>query len=126
MSRGSHTPFAFHGADFDRVDLLSLARELLASDAARKRGRTSRTLAKANHMTTVLCVIVAGGEIREHAAPGPLSVIPMIGKPVFHATEHGGSQTTVEPGQVLHIRPGHRHRVTAREDCAFLLVIGPG
>ena len=107
---------------FESVDALSMAKDLLGSDESRTDGRSARTLAKNRGLTTVLTVIPAGGNVGEHAAPGPVVIVPLIGTATFRSGQ--GEPHPISVGQALFVGEGQKHHVTAREDCAFLIVIG--
>ncbi|MDZ4695629.1 MAG: hypothetical protein SGI86_10810 [Deltaproteobacteria bacterium] len=119
----TNQPFEFSGSPFNPIEVGDLARELLASDNVVREGHTARTLAKSQGLTVVLAVVRAGGEIREHAAPGPVTIVPIMGAATF--TRPGDADTAVlGVGRTLFIVPGQKHHVTADCDSAFLIIIG--
>ncbi len=123
MTTEHHVPLHFTGSSFDHVDLQSIAEELLNSDLVERDGRTARTLAKSERLTVVLEALRQGGELREHATSGPVTIIPLLGSPTFF--KPGGDEgISVKVGTALFIPPGERHSVSASEDTAFLIVIG--
>ncbi len=123
MTTERHVPLHFAGSSFDHVDLRSIAEQLLSSDIAKRERRTARTLAKSKRLTVVLEALRPGGEIREHAAPGPVTIVPLLGSATF-SKPNGAEAISVDVGTVLFIPPGERHSVSASEDTAFLIVIG--
>jgi len=122
MSDDLAVPFDLATIGFQPVDALALARELLESEQARKDGRAARTLGKSRGLTTVLTVLRAGGHLGEHRAPGPLAIVPVVGRATFVGPS--GEEHPVSVGQTLFVGEGQTHRVTAGEDSAFLVVIG--
>ena len=105
-------------------DVLSLAIELLKSEHTVRDGHGARTLAKSKGLTVVLTVVPAGGNVGEHPAPGPVVIVPLVGTATFHSGADGEDEQSITIGQTLFVGEGQRHRVTAREDCAFLIIIG--
>lgn len=116
-------PLDLNAISFKSIDVLSLAEQLLKSEQSAQDGRAARTLAKSKGLTTVLTVIPGGGNVGEHAAPGPVVIVPIIGSAEF-ASVTGESQS-IPVGHALLIGEGQKHQVTAKEDCAFLIIIGP-
>ncbi len=123
MTIERHVPLHFAGSSFDHVDLRSIAEQLLSSDIAKRERRTARTLAKSKRLTVILEALRPGGEIREHAARGPVTIIPLLGSAKF-SKPNGAEAISVDAGTALFIPPGERHSVSASEDTAFLIVIG--
>jgi quercetin dioxygenase-like cupin family protein len=117
-------PIDFSGLTFNSVDVFSLAQELLESDDAIQNGRTARTLAKGKELTVVLTVIRAGHGLDEHAARGPLTMAPIIGAVEFSFDGEPGASSVLAPGRLVLIGKGRSHRVHARENAAFLILIG--
>ncbi|PRP93212.1 hypothetical protein ENSA5_43890 [Enhygromyxa salina] len=113
------TPETFHGWQLDPI-----IDELLASEPTSREGKSARTLAKTPALTVVLTVLRQGQQLHEHRAPAPALVVPLRGEVVF---EHDNESATVgvDGRQVLAMGQGQTHRVEARTDSAFLLVLGP-
>jgi quercetin dioxygenase-like cupin family protein len=87
-------------------------------------GRRSETLLKSPSLRVVLITMRAGAELREHVAPGPITLQPLRGRFVLilEDGEHeiAAATLTALPGEM-------RHAVRADEDGAFLLTIAwPG
>ena len=99
------------------------AHDLLGSEELARNGRSARTLAKGKGMTAVLTAVRAGGEIHEHAAPGPVVIVPVTGAVTVEGLKNRQS-LTLGSGRPLFIGQGEKHRVSAAEDAAFLLLIG--
>ena len=123
MTTERHVPLHFEGSSFAHVDLRSIAEQLLNSDIAKREGRTARTVAKSKRLTVVLETLRPGGEIREHAAPGPVTIVPLLGSAKV-SKRNGAEAISVDVGTALFIPPGEKHSVSASEDTAFLIVIG--
>jgi len=100
-------------------------REAVAADSILERnGHNARTLLKDGPMRVVLIVMAPGAEIPEHDAEGPVIVQPVDGRIRFTA---GARDYDLEPGRLLSLGPGVRHRVSSEEGGAFLLTIAhPG
>ena len=109
---------------FKSIDVLSLAKELLRSEQAVRDGRAARTLAKSKGLTAVLTVVPAGGNVGEHTAPGPVVIIPLVGTATFSSGAGREEPHPISVGQALFVGEGQKHQVAAREDCAFLIIIG--
>lgn len=112
------TPTTFVG-----WSLTALVDDLLASEEAKRDGKTARTLVKSRALTVVLTVLRAGETIHEHRAPAPTTVVPLCGDVTF---VHRDTQRRVssDDGSVLVMGPDAAHRVEARRDSAFLLIFG--
>lgn len=104
------------------IDAVSLANQLLKSEQAARDGRAARTLGKSPGLTLVLTAIPAGGTVGEHAAPGPVVIVPLIGAATVRSA--GAPERLISVGEALLLGEGQKHQVTAQEDCAFLIVIG--
>ena len=123
MTDRTAVPLDLTEISFRSLDALSLAKELLGSEHASRDGRAARTLGKSKGLTVVLTVVPAGGNVGEHAAPGPAVIVPLLGTATFSS---GADQEThpVSVGQALFVGEGQKHQVAAAEDCAFLIIIG--
>lgn len=87
-------------------------------------GRRSETLLKTPHLRVVLVTMRAGAELREHVAPGPITVQPLRGR--FALTLADGERE-IASGTLAALPAGTRHAVRALADGAFLLTIAwPG
>ena len=123
MTEKIPAPLDLEGLGFKSIDVLSLAKELLGSEHAVRDGRAARTLAKSGGLTVVLTVVPAGGNLAEHVTPGPVVIVPLMGTATFSGTDAQDGHP-VWIGHALFIGEGQRHRVSASEDCAFLIFIG--
>lgn len=119
-----HPPISVSPDLFTSLDLRPVIEELLAEardDAAHK---ASRTLLKSPELSIVVIALCAGGSMAEHAAPGPVAIVPLHGEVSFRTPDEDAQQAELRGTTVLAMGPGKRHAVTAREDAAFMLVLG--
>ena len=87
-------------------------------------GRRAETLLKTPRLRVVLVTMRAGAELREHTAPGPITIQPLRGR--FTLLADGGERE-MTTGTLAALEAGTRHAVRATEDGAFLLTIAwPG
>ncbi len=88
------------------------------------RGRTARTLVKDDALRVTLIILAPGGELREHAAIGPITVQPLTGWIRFSVS---GADHDLSPGDFLALEAKQSHAVTSEEGGTFLLtVVRPG
>lgn len=85
--------------------------------AARHR---AEILVKSDTLRLVLVTMLAGGELHEHTAPGPITVQVLRGTMRFSVE---GEPREIRAGQLISLAPGVRHAVECVEDGAFLLTI---
>lgn len=85
-----------------------------------EQGRTARTLVKDGSLRVTLIVLGPGGELREHSAPGPITVHALDGRVRFST---GGEDHDLVPGDLLALGADVPHSVTSREGGAFLLTM---
>lgn len=122
-----HPPLDVTADLFGALDLKPIAAELLDLSRAAGDGKAARTLLKSPGLTVVAMALRAGASLLEHAAPGPLLVVPVQGEVRFGAAAHSGTadvRADIQDRRLLVMGPGVRHEVTAIEDAVFLLVIG--
>lgn len=87
-------------------------------------GRRAETLVKDDRLRVVLVTMRSGAELREHTAPGPITIHALRGR---FAVDVGGQERDLLGGSLMAIAASTRHAVRAREDGAFLLTIAwPG
>ncbi len=84
-------------------------------------GRRAETLLKTPSLRVVLITMRAGTEIRDHTAPGPITVQPLQGR---FALVVDGEPLEIVPGAVVALAARTHHAVRAIETGAFLLTIG--
>ena len=123
MATQRNAPLDFGAITLESLDVAAIAHDLLGSEELARNGRSARTLAKGKGMTAVLTAVRAGGEIHEHVAPGPVVIVPVTGAVTVEGLENRQS-LTLGSGRTLFIGQGEKHRVSAAEDAAFLLLIG--
>jgi quercetin dioxygenase-like cupin family protein len=84
-------------------------------------GRRSETLVTTAGLRVVLVTMRAGTAMREHVAPGPITVQPIRGRFVFIVD---GDEREISDGMLVALNAQTRHAVRALENGAFLLTIG--
>lgn len=77
-------------------------------------------LVKSDTLRVVLVTSLTGGQLREHSAPGPITIQVVEGK--FTLTIDGEARL-MDSSDIAIVAPGVRHEVTCEEDGAFLLTI---
>jgi quercetin dioxygenase-like cupin family protein len=83
-------------------------------------GRRAETLVKDDQLRVVLVTMRAGAELREHEAPGPITIHALRGR---FAVAVGGEERELAAGSVVALAASARHAVRALDDGAFLLTI---
>ena len=83
-------------------------------------GKRSQILIKSNEMRVVLIRMRSGGDLREHSAPGQITLHALSGR---FAVNVGADEHVLIPDSLLAIDGGVRHSVECKEDGAFLLTI---
>jgi quercetin dioxygenase-like cupin family protein len=114
---GSKRPL--HGP-LQRFDLGAEVGRLREEGAWQRGQRNSITLRKGEGMSVVLLVMKAGDRLKEHDAPGPISLSVREGRIRFMAAEE-----VVEAGSdtLLTCDAGVRHTMEALSDAVCLLTI---
>lgn len=84
--------------------------------------RDARTTAllKADQLEIVRIVLPAGKALREHSAPGEITVQCLEGEVEFSTPE---ATHLLRPGDFIHLRRGHPHALAARSDASLLVTI---
>ena len=116
-------PMALTAATLTSVPLQAMAQQLMTEDAFQQSGRNALTLLHHKDLTVVLTVMKAGAMLHEHQAPAPVTLLPLFGEIVLSAAEgQPALPLTLGTGAVFaaHLT----HRVEARQDSAFVLVMG--
>ena len=85
--------------------------------AARHR---AEILVKTDTLRVVLVTMLAGGEMHEHAAPGPITIQVLQG--AIRLTVEDNAQD-LRAGQLISLAGGVQHAVDGIDDGAFLLTI---
>jgi quercetin dioxygenase-like cupin family protein len=83
-------------------------------------GRRAETLVKSDRLRVVLVTMRTGAVLREHAAPGPITIQALRGR---FAVAVGDEAHEIGPGGLVAIEMYARHTVHALDDGAFLLTI---
>jgi quercetin dioxygenase-like cupin family protein len=83
-------------------------------------GRTSSILIKTSDLRVLVVNLTAGTEIREHTAPGPITIQPIRGRIQVRA---GAEVADLGVGELVAIEALVPHAVTALEESSFLLTI---
>lgn len=118
-----YRPIEINSGTVESFDLVQAAKELMADEIFRKSGRVARTLARGEEMTAVLTVLKNGKEIQEHTAPGPVSIQVLSGEIVVYVDAQK-RQISLPAGSAVVLSSDAAHRVSAKEDSAFFILIG--
>ncbi len=87
-------------------------------------GRRAETLVKSARLRVVLVTMHRGAELREHTAPGPITIHALRGR---FSVEVGSEAYDLPAGSLIAVVAAARHAVRALDDGAFLLTIAwPG
>ena len=103
--------------------LQAMAQQLMTEEAFQTSGRNALTLIHHKNLTIVLTVLQAGTVLDEHHAPAPVTLLPLFGEIVL-ASAAGTTRLTLAQGTGAVFAAHLPHRVEARQDSAFLLVMG--
>jgi quercetin dioxygenase-like cupin family protein len=71
----------------------------------------------------VLTVLKAGAVLQEHHAPAPVTLLPLFGEVTLTSAEET-TRLTLDPSTAAVFVAHLPHRVEARQDSAFVLVMG--
>lgn len=96
---------------------------LRGEDAFREGRRNSITLRKSEGMSVVLLVMGAGDRLREHTAPGPISLAVREGRIRFTTPD---GEVEAGPETLLACDGGVRHAIEALKDAVCLVTIARG
>ena len=89
-------------------------------DAFARSGRGARTLSRMGPLRVTLVALAPGGELSEHQAEGPVTVLPLEGHIRIRV---GDTFQELAPGQLLSLGPGVRHAVASPAGASFLLTV---
>jgi quercetin dioxygenase-like cupin family protein len=103
--------------------LQAMAQQLMTEDAFQTSGRNALTLIRHTNLTVVLTVLKAGAVLDEHHAPAPVTLLPLFGE-IILASAEGATRLTLDHSNAAVFAEHLPHRVEARQDSAFLLVMG--
>ena len=101
-----------HAASGQVVSVLPLGDQLS--------GARTTALLKAEQLEVVRIVLHAGKGLREHSAPGEITVQCLEGEVEFRTPE---AVHTLGAGDFIHLRRGHPHSLTALSDASLLVTI---
>jgi quercetin dioxygenase-like cupin family protein len=118
----------FHPVDFsDHAATLfalpGLINQLREEAVHRRAKRDALTLIHNHYLTAVLTVVRAGAQYEEHFSPEPTLFVMLEGELAIESGGNGGMMY-LRSGSVGVLARAIRHKVTARTDCAYLLIIG--
>lgn len=85
-------------------------------------GHSATTLVKGTGLRVVLQTLDVGAVLKEHTAPGPITVHVIEGEIRF---ETEGDVFYLKPGDLLALPAGVPHQVEAVKESTFLLTIAP-
>jgi quercetin dioxygenase-like cupin family protein len=103
--------------------LQAMAQQLMTENAFQTSGRNALTLIHQTNLTVVLTVLKSGAVLHEHHAPAPVTLLPLFGEIILTSAE-GTTRLTLDPGTAAVFAAHLPHRVEARQDSAFVLVMG--
>jgi quercetin dioxygenase-like cupin family protein len=103
--------------------LQAMAQQLMTEDVFQTSGRNALTLIRHTNLTVVLTVLKAGAVLDEHHAPAPVTLLPLFGEIVLASAE-GTTRLTLDQHNAAVFAAHLPHRVEARQDSAFILVMG--
>jgi len=110
-------------ATYGLLSTFTLDAEIDRFPPDRSSGRRAETLLKTPALRVVLVTMRAGAELREHVAPGPITIQPLRGR---FALLLGEEERELAPGVLVALAAATRHALRAVADGAFLLTIGWG
>lgn len=113
--------------DEDRVDLETVAADLLAEPDSGQHGHRQMALFRHGPITLALfCFESAGSRFPDHVVNGPVFIQVLKGRLFVHTDD---VRHELVAGQLLRLSPNVRHDVVAAEPARMLLTIcleGPG
>ena len=116
-------PIELTASTLTSFPLQAMAQQLMTEDAFQTSGRNALTLIHHKNLTVVLTVLKAGAVLDEHHAPAPVTLLPLFGEIVL-ASAAGQTSLTLAQGSGAVFAAHLPHRVEARQDSAFVLVMG--
>jgi quercetin dioxygenase-like cupin family protein len=114
---------ALIAATLTSVPLQAMMQQLITEDAFQQSGRNALTLLHHKDLTVVLTVMKSGALLHEHQAPAPVMLLSLFGEIVLSAAE-GQPAFPLTPATGAVFAAHLTHRVEARQDSAFVLVMG--
>ena len=116
-------PVELHASSLMSFPLQAMAQQLMTEDAFQTSGRNALTLVHQKDLTVVLTVLRAGAILPEHHAPAPVTLLPLLGEIILVSAE-GTTRLTLDHSHAAVFAANLAHRVEARQDSAFVLVMG--
>ncbi len=107
-------------ANLIKMDLKQYISQIKSEEAWLNKDRNAITLYKTDTMRMVLLALHQGAVLKEHTAPGNISVQVLEGHISFKAE---GYEEKVVEGQIVTLHAKIPHSVTAHEESVFLLTI---
>lgn len=107
-------------ANLIKIDLNKYIQQIKSEEAWLNKDRNAITLYKTDTMRMVLLGLHQGAELKEHTAPGNISVHILDGHVTFRAE---GQEEKLIAGQVVTLHARIPHSVYAHEESVFLLTI---
>jgi quercetin dioxygenase-like cupin family protein len=101
----------------------AMAEQLLNEEAKTGSGVASLALVRSDNLTVVLVAMQAGATLKEHQAPGPVTLVPVYGRMRLF-TPPEAMPYILEPGKTAAYAAQVKHSVEAEEDSALLIIIG--
>jgi quercetin dioxygenase-like cupin family protein len=106
-----------------RFQLEEEAFRLCRAKGLARSGRSARTLVKDGAVRVTLVALGAGGQIPEHHAEGPITILPLSGRIIVYAQEE---VHVLESGELLALGPGIPHALESPHGGHFLLTVATG
>ena len=106
------------------LDLQATAEELLREAHSLASGRSARTLTPGGGaaLKQTLLALTAGQQLQEHVAPGPTTLLGVVGESVLR---YEGNAVTLAAGQWAPCPTGP-HSLEAETDTVLLITVVPG
>src|SRR5262245_4365818 len=116
-------PIELTSSTLTSFPLQAMAQQLMTEDAFQTSGRNALTLIHHKDLTVVLTVLQAGAVLQEHHAPAPVTLLPLFGA-IILASADGTPPVSLDHSKAAVFAAHLPHRVEARQDSAFVLVMG--
>lgn len=107
-------------ANLLKIDLKQYVDQIKSEEAWLNKDRNAITLYKTDTMRMVLLALHQDAELKEHTAPGNISVQLLEGHITFRAE---GQEEKLIAGQIVTLHAKIPHSVYAHEESVFLLTI---
>lgn len=107
-------------APVHHLDLVGETERIRAEESWESVGHSARTIVKHPDLRIVLIVMKAGAHIKEHQAPGRISIQTLAGHLQVNLS---GQIVDLPAAHLLAVAPGTPHDVSATKESSFLLTI---